>query len=149
MERNSNLRRSFSTADAERLTGVSRDMLHYLCRAGIVVPTTSRRNGQRGHGVLRRYSFTDLVSFKVVRRLTASGVSPMKVKSAIRDLHAMGVSLSNLPSSHVVIFEKSVYQWDGRGSPFRIVDGQQAFGFILDLSSIREELVADIAKMAA
>jgi DNA-binding transcriptional MerR regulator len=149
MEPNSKLRHAFTTSDAERLTGIGRDMLHYLCRTGIVVPTTSRRNGERGHGIVRRYSFTDLVSFKVVRRLTESGVSPTKVKSAIRELHRMGVSLSNLPTSHVVIFEKSVYRWDGRGSPFRVVDGQQAFGFILDLSSIREELVAGIAAMAA
>lgn len=140
---------SWTSADAVRLTGIKRDMLHYLCRSGIVVPTTSRRNGERGHGVIRRYSFTDLISFKVVRRLTASGVSPMKVKKAIRELHGMGVSLHKLPSSHVVILDKSVYQWDGQGSPFRVADGQQAFGFILDLSSIREELVADITRSVA
>ncbi len=124
-------------------------MLHYLCRVGVVVPTLSRKSGARGHGVVRRYSFTDLVSFKVVKQLTESGVSPLKVKQAIRKLHQMGVSLHRLPSSHVVIFEKNVYQWDGLGSPFRVVDGQRAFGFILDLGSIRDELVEAIVRQVA
>lgn len=113
------------------------------------MPSVSRQKGDRGHGVLRRYSFTDLVSFKVVKRLTQSGVSPLKVKSAIQELHRLGVSLHKSPSSHIAIFGKSVYQWDGQGSPFMVGDGQQAFGFILDLSSIREELASDIDRLAA
>jgi len=114
-----------------------------------VVPSASRRDGKRGHGIQRRYSFSDLISFKVVKSLTGSGVSPLRVKGAIRELHGMGVSLTSLPASRLVIFEKSVYKWDGQGDPFRMSDGQQAFGFILDLSTIRDALVADIEKMAA
>lgn len=132
-----------------QLTRLKRDMIHYLCRAGIVTPTLSRSQGKRGHGIERRYSFTDLVSFKVVQKLSASGVQPLKVKTAIKELHHMGVSLNRLPSSHVVIFGKSVYQWNGTGDPFRVVDGQLAFGFILDVSSIRDELISDIKKLAA
>jgi DNA-binding transcriptional MerR regulator len=140
----------FTSAQAVALTGIKKDMLHYLCKAGIVVPSTSRKQGERGHGVRRKYSFADLVSFKVVKKLCESGVSPLKVRNAIRELHAMGVSLSSLPASRVVIFEKSVYKWDDRRKdPFRMSDGQQAFGFILDLSSIRDELVADIKRLAA
>lgn len=149
MEQDSVYKSSWSTAEAVKLCGITRDMLHYLCRTGIVVPSTSRKNGERGHGILRRYSFTDLMSFKVVKRLTESGVSPLKVKHAIRELHRIGVSLHRLPSSHVVIFDKNVYQWDGEGNPFRVSDGQQAFGFIVHLASIRDELVTDIAKQAA
>lgn len=124
-------------------------MLNYLCRVKVVIPTVSRSEGKTGHGVRRRYSFTDLVSFKVVKKLTEFGVSPVKVRTAIRDLHHIGVSLHRLPSSHVVIFEQSVYAWDGKGDPWRVSDGQKAFGFILDLAAIREELVAAIEKKAA
>lgn len=140
---------TFTSAQAVALTGIKKDMLHYLCRVGVVVPTSSRRQGVRGHGILRQYSFTDLVSFKVVKKLCESGVSPLKVKTAIRELHKMGVSLKTLPASRVVIFEQSVYRWDGKGDPFRMSDGPQAFGFILNLSSIRSELVADLKKMAS
>jgi len=141
---------TYSSAQAVALTGIKKDMLHYLCKAGIVVPTSSRKQGLRGHGVHRKYTFTDLVSFKVVKRLCESGVSPLKVNKAIREIHRMGISLSSLPASRVVIFEKSVYKWDDeRADPFRMADGQQAFGFILDLSSIRDELVADIERLAA
>lgn len=139
---------TYSSAQVLQLTGIKKDMLHYLCKVGIVVPTASRRQGKKGHGVLRSYSFTDLVSFKVVKRLCESGVSPLKVKSAIRELHKMNVSLSSLPCSRVVIFEKNVYKWNGKGDPFRVSDGQQAFGFILDLASIRDELVLEMQKLA-
>jgi DNA-binding transcriptional MerR regulator len=141
---------TYSSTQAVQLTGIKKDMLHYLCKVGIVVPTSSRRQGERGHGVRRKYNFTDLVSLKVVKKLCESGVSPLKVKSAIRELHNMGVSLNSLPASRVVIFEKSVYKWDDkRRDPFRMSDGQQAFGFILDLSSVRDELVADIERLVA
>lgn len=140
---------TYSTVEADALTGVGRHMLNYLCRVGVVVPSVSRRQGKRGHGIQRRYSFTDLVSFKVVKKLLDSGVSPVKVRKAIRELHGFGISLHKLPSSHVVIFGDSVYRWDGIGDPFRIVDGQQAFGFVLDVASIRDELIRDIERLAA
>lgn len=124
-------------------------MLNYLCRVGIVVPSASRRQGKRGYGVQRRYSFTDLVSFKVVKKLTASGVSPVKVRKALRELHGLGVSIQKLPSSHVVMFGQSVYEWDGVGDPFRVADGQQAFAFVLDVGRIRAELVSDIERLVA
>ena len=72
----------------------------------------------------------------------------MKVKAAIKELHQMGISVQKLPASRVVIVGKSVYRWD-KGDPFRVIDGQQAFGFILDLGHIKDELVADIARLAA
>ena len=141
---------TYSSAQAVALTGIKKDMLHYLCKAGIVVPSLSRKQGVRGHGVHRKYTFTDLVSFKVVKKLCESGVSPLKVNKAIREIHKMGISLSSLPASRVVIFEKSVYKWDDkRQDPFRMSDGQQAFGFILDLSVLRDELLADIERLAA
>jgi DNA-binding transcriptional MerR regulator len=140
---------SYSTVQATRLTGIKRDMLNYLCKVGIVGPTVSRKKGERGHGTQRRYSFTDLVIFKVVQRLSASGVQPLKVKKAIRQLHAIGISISHLPSSHVVIFDQSVYTWNEGEDPFRMADGQMAFGFIVDVEAIHDELMHDLLQMAA
>lgn len=140
---------TFTSAQAVALTGIKKDMLHYLCKVGVVIPSSSRKQGQRGHGVPRRYAFVDLVSLKVVKKLCESGVSPLKVKAAIRELHKLKVPFSTLPASRVVIFQNSVYQWDGKGDPFRMADGQQAFGFILDLSSIWNELSVDVLKIAA
>lgn len=113
------------------------------------MPSVSRKQGKRGHGVQRRYGFTDLISFKFVKKLLDSGVSPVKVRKAVRELHGFGISLNRLPSSHVVILGDSVYQWNGAGDPFRVVDGQQAFGFILDIASIHAELIRDIERLAA
>ncbi|MGV8898678.1 MAG: MerR family transcriptional regulator [Burkholderiaceae bacterium] len=140
---------TYSSTQAVALTGIKKDMLHYLCKVGVVVPTSSRQRSERGHGVRRKYTFADLISIKVVKKLCESGVSPLKVKGAIRELHKMGGSLSSLPASRVVIFEKNVYKWDEKLDPFRMSDGQQAFGFILDLSLIRDELAADIERLVA
>ena len=139
----------FTTSDAVRLTGIKKDMLNYLCKMQLVVPTLSRRQGTRGHGLERRYSFSDLVAFKVVKQLAASGVQPFKVRKAIRELHAFGISLHKLPASHVIMLGESAYLWNGRGSPFRVVDGQEAFAFVLDVASIRNELIRDIDERVA
>jgi DNA-binding transcriptional MerR regulator len=140
---------SFTTTEAVRLTDIKKDMLNYLCKMQVVVPTVSRRQGKRGHGLERRYSFTDLVVFKVVKRLAASGVQPLKVRKAIREMHSFGISLQRLPASHVVMFGQSAYLWNGKGNPLRIVDGQQAFAFVVDVASIRDELIRDIEVHAA
>lgn len=140
---------SFTTSDAVRLTGIKKDMLNYLCKMQIVVPTVSRRQGRRGHGLARRYSFTDLVVFKVVKQLAASGVQPLKVRKAIRELHAFGVSMNKLPASHIVMVGQSAYLWSGEGDPFRVVDGQTAFGFVLDVGAVRSELIEDLRWLTA
>ena len=139
----------YSTDQVKNVTGISIQMLHYLCRTGLVTPTISRKRGQKGHGVARKYSFADLVICRIIQRLAASGVSPLKVKSAVRELHAMGISMNRLPASRVVIVQKSVYVWDESSDPFRVVDGQQAFGFILDLEIISQELAKELKKIAA
>lgn len=139
----------YTTEQVKTVTGIGTQMLHYLCRTGLVTPTVSRKRGQRGHGVARQYSFADLVICRVIQRLAASGVSPLKVKSAVRELHTMGISIKRLPASRVVIFGKSVYVWDESADPFRVVDGQQAFGFILDLQVISDELTKELEKIAA
>ena len=139
----------YTTQEVRSVTGIGPQMLHYLCRTGLVTPSASRKRGLRGHGIARQYSFGDLVICRVVQGLTASGVSPLKVKSAIRELHAMGISLQRLPAARVVILGKSVYVWDESTDPFRVVDGQQAFGFILDLQTISDELITELDKIAA
>lgn len=115
--------RSFTTADAVSLTGTKKDMLNYLCKMQVVVPTVSRRQGKRGHRKERRYSFTDLAVFKFVKQLAASGVQRLLVGKAIREMRAFGVSLHKLPASHVVMVGQSVYLWNSKGDPFRVVNG--------------------------
>ena len=61
----------------------------------------------------------------------------------------MGITIQRLPAERVVIFGKSVYVWEESSDPFRVIDGQQAFGFILDLQSISDELTKDLEKLAA
>lgn len=67
------------------LTGINKDMLHYLSKEDIVVPTSRRKQGERGYGVRSKYTFTDLVSFKVVKKPYGSVVSSLHDLSFISD----------------------------------------------------------------
>jgi hypothetical protein len=139
----------YASTQAVALTNIKRDMRHYLCKAGMGLPTSRRKQGGRGHGVRRKCTFTGLASVKVVKKLCKSGGSPLKVNKATRQLPDMGVSLSSLSASLVVIFERSVYKCDGRRkAPLRMFDRRQALGFMLDLWSIPDELAADIELLA-
>lgn len=69
---------TYTSAKAVALTGIKKDMLHYLCKEDIVVPTSSRKQGERGHGVHSKYTFTDLVSFKVVKKLVSLSCPPSR-----------------------------------------------------------------------
>lgn len=49
-----------------------------------------------------------------------------------------------------MIFEKSAYKWDEKHEDqLKRPDGRRAFGFILNLLSIRDKLVAGIERLTA
>src|SRR5476651_2308427 len=90
----------FTTARAAKLAGLSKAMLNYLCRNGLVEPSCVCK---RGHGSTRHYSFGDVVALRLVARLSASGVSVLRLKSGLqrlREIHPE-ITLTSVPSKHV------------------------------------------------
>lgn len=115
-------------------------MLNYLCREKIVIPTSS---GSRGHGVPRKYSFGDVVALRLVARLSAAGVSVLRLRRAmqrLRKLHPQ-ITLTSLPGSHVVTDGRDIYIKRERESLERALDGQFAFAFVIELAPLRKEVI--------
>jgi DNA-binding transcriptional MerR regulator len=69
--------RSFSTAEAARLTGLTARQLDHWDRNGFVRPSVKKASG---YGSARRYSFADVVRLRVAARLRASGVGLSRIR---------------------------------------------------------------------
>lgn len=139
------------TADqAAKYTAVSRAMVNYLCRAGLVVPTAKSPQKRRGRGALRCYSFGDLVALRLVAKLCAAGVSPLRLKSGLLSLRKYHpeITLTNLPASHVATDGRDIYLRNGNDALERIVDGQLSFAFVVELKQIQKEVLRKLQKSA-
>jgi DNA-binding transcriptional MerR regulator len=135
----------FDAAKAASITGHTPAMLNYLCRTGIIEPTCSC---VRGHGKARHYSFGDLVALRLVARLAFLGVSPLKLKEGLRALRERHpeITLQTLPASHIVTNGKHLFLRDEGDTLERILDGQLAFAFVIELPKLRDEVASEILK---
>lgn len=136
----------FTVVSAARLSGQSKAMVDYLCRTGIVEPSCSCK---RGHGIARHYSFGDLVALRLVARLAAYGVSPTRLRQDLRALrnHHPEITLTSLPASHIVTDGKRLFLKQEGDTLERILDGQLAFAFVIELPKLREEVVQEMARL--
>lgn len=133
----------FTAAQAASLGGMSLAMVNYLCRNGVVTPTG---RAQRGHGRARQYTFGDLVALRLVAKLSAAGVSPLRMKKGLQGLrkHHPQITLTALPASHVVTNGRELYLYQ-EGCPVeRAFDGQFAFAFVVELATLQREVVAEL-----
>jgi len=117
----------FRAPEAVRIAGISYRQLDYWTRTGLITPSV---NDAHGSGSQRLYSFQDLATLKVIKRLLDTGVSLQRVRKAVEHLNKMrrrphGVTLMS----------------DGNGvyeahSPEAVVDllknGQGVFAISLD-----------------
>jgi DNA-binding transcriptional MerR regulator len=117
----------FRAPEAVRIAGISYRQLDYWTRTGLITPSV---NDAHGSGSQRLYSFQDLATLKVIKRLLDTGVSLQRVRTAVEYLNKMrrrphGVTLMS----------------DGNGvyeahSPEAVVDllknGQGVFAISLD-----------------
>ena len=75
--------RSFSTAEAARLTGLSARQLDHWDRKGFLHPSLEKASG---YGSARRYSFADVVRLRVAARLRANGVGLARIRKCAEAL---------------------------------------------------------------
>jgi DNA-binding transcriptional MerR regulator len=117
----------FRVPDVCRLVGISYRQLDYWARTGLVTPSIRDAHGS---GTQRLYSFQDLVTLRVIKRLLDVGVSLQRVRKAVDYLQEMGQ-----PAAGATLFSdgKGVYQAD---SPEAVVDllrkGQGVFAIAVD-----------------
>jgi DNA-binding transcriptional MerR regulator len=133
----------FTAADAHKITGLSRPMLDYLNREGLLRPSYTKSEGRRGY--IRYYSYRDLAVARMVQRLRETGVELRKLKAAINRLSSPSTwartadpakRLAWLVSDGKEVMLKSE---DGFLDTFR-ADGQRVFTFVVNLDQLESEI---------
>ncbi len=126
----------FTTDDLVRYAKLSRHMVNYLCRYGILEPTLSK---QRRRGLGRKFSYADLLLGRAVATLLAAGVSVIALRRALGTLRRKlkAVPLALFHSRAIAIVGSGVYVSDPGQPPVDLTaNGQLAFHFVLDASQL-------------
>ena len=132
-----------SAKKAAQLAGLTTDMVNYLCRYSIVIPTGSTK---RGRGKARRFTFSDVLLLRVIAKLLVNGVSVLRLRKSLAALQKRGKGPQEILSKRYVATDgrKIYFQNDGVLEIFE--SGQTAFAFVLELGSIRKELTEIIER---
>ncbi|MDO8490461.1 MAG: MerR family transcriptional regulator [Dehalococcoidia bacterium] len=125
-------RQGYTTNQACQMVGVTYRHLDYWARTGLISPSVK---AARGRGSPRLYSFSDLVSLTVVKRLKDSGISIRSIRKSLgfvkANLSSARGSLADLP---LLTNGKTVFVVDGEGR--RPIDtlrgGQMTFALTMD-----------------
>ncbi len=135
---------TFSAKQAATLSGLSFDMINYLGRYGIVSPSGNNRRC-RGHA--RRYLFVDLLLLRIIARLLENGISVLRLRRSLEGLMARDGAASLTFKKFVVTDGYNLFFQDS-GVIELLESGQLSFAFVLELSSLRNE-VSEAVKIHA
>ncbi len=98
------------------LVGISYRQLDYWARTGLITPSIQTAHGS---GTQRRYSFTDIVQLKVVKRLLDAGMSLKRIRSAMEILRVQLESDAPLADVTLLSDGTTIY---AAHSPDEVVD---------------------------
>jgi DNA-binding transcriptional MerR regulator len=132
------IEQGYRAPEAQRIAGITYRQLDYWTRTALVTPSVKDAHGS---GSQRLFSFQDLATLKVIKRLLDTGLTLQQVRKAVNHLATMkkrpyGVTLMS----------------DGKGvyeahSPEAVVDllknGQGVFAISLD--AVWDDLESDVA----
>ncbi|HXF37682.1 MAG TPA: MerR family transcriptional regulator [Actinomycetota bacterium] len=110
-----------------RIVGITYRQLDYWARTGLVRPSI---RDAKGSGTQRLYSFQDLVTLRIIKKLLDTGVSLQRVRKAVEQLRDM-----ERPAHGVTLVSDGtrIYEAD---SPEVLVDllarGQAVFAIAVD-----------------
>ena len=123
------------------IVGITYRQLDYWARTDLLHPSISEA---RGSGSQRRYSYSDLVQLKVIKRLLDSGVSLQAARRAIECLRSSG---DDLASANLVIDDRrSVLAHSGE-EIIDLLKGGQTVLNIVPLGGVVSELEAAITDL--
>ena len=123
------------------IVGITYRQLDYWARTGLLQPSISEA---RGSGSQRRYSYSDLVQLKVIKRLLDSGVSLQAARRAIDCLRSAG---EDLAAANLVIDDRrSVLARTGE-EIIDLLKGGQTVLNIVPLGGVMSELEAAITHL--
>ena len=123
------------------VVGITYRQLDYWARTGLLHPSITEA---RGSGSQRRYSYTDLVQLKVIKRLLDAGVSLQAARKAIDCLRSAG---DDLASANLVTDDRgSVLAYSGE-EIIDLLHGGQTVLNIVPLGGVVSELAAAITDL--
>jgi DNA-binding transcriptional MerR regulator len=122
------------------IVGISYRQLDHWTSTGLVTPSV---RDAEGSGSQRLYGFDDIVQLKVIKRLRDAGVSLQRIRKAIDEVRARGLSLRDLMLAS-----------DSGGNVFAVDDQQQAMDllmsgqgvFFIAIDPVAAEVTREVAK---
>lgn len=123
------------------IVGITYRQLDYWARTGLLHPSISEATGS---GSQRRYSYTDLVQLKVIKRLLDAGLSLQAARKAIACLRSSG---DDLGTANLVIDDgRSVLAYSGE-EIIDLLQGGQTVLNIVPLGRVMSELATAITDL--
>ena len=125
--------------EAARLARLSREMVDYLCRTEVLIPTVP---GARGRGRRRLYSFGDIVMLRALAKLLERGVSVKALRHSLQALrqHHKDITPTSLPAAMLFTDGRVIYFGTKKEVLEELVSGQFAFAFVLELRGLQREV---------
>jgi DNA-binding transcriptional MerR regulator len=132
-----------SAKAAARISGLSADMVNYLCRYKIVVPSGNKR---RGPGIERKYTYSDVLLLRAIAKMLSQGISVLRLKKSLAAFQRRGGTATDIAKRKYFLTDGyNVYFADS--AALELLDsGQMMFAFVLELGSLRNEIDAKIAR---
>lgn len=141
--RTSQVVQHFSAKSAAHISGLTGDMVNYLCRHRIVPPSGTQK---RGRGIARQYTYTDILLLRVISKLLANGVSVLRLRKSLTALQRRGSGSTDILSKRYVVTDGYNVFFQEDGSLELLESGQMAFAFVMELGGIRKDVSTRIER---
>jgi DNA-binding transcriptional MerR regulator len=140
-DRTANVEDGYRGPQVCAIVGITYRQLDYWARTGLLHPSITEATGS---GSQRRYSYTDLVQLKVIKRLLDAGLSLQAARKAIACLRSSG---DDLATANLVIDDgRSVLAYSGE-EIIDLLQGGQTVLNIVPLGRVMSELEAAITDL--
>src|SRR5664279_127052 len=126
------------------LVGITYRQLDYWARQGLLRPSIADATGS---GSQRRYSYSDVLELKVIKRLLDAGLKLQQARQAVDCLRGdLGVDLA---SAQLVLADSRSILARSDGELVELLAGGQGVFNVLPLSGVVSELDAAIVELTA
>jgi len=123
------------------IVGITYRQLDYWARTNLLRPSISEA---RGSGTQRRYSYTDLLQLKVIKRLLDADISLQQARRAIEFLRSSG---DDLASANLVIDKGQTLLVHSDEEVVDLLKGGQGVFNIMSLAGVVSELATAITEL--
>ena len=133
----------YSGTQTATVVGISYRQLDYWARTNLIRPSLSDATGS---GSRRRYSYSDLLELKTIKKLLDAGIKLEQVRKVFEYLREHVAT--DIASAHIVIDGGSVNLYDGEQLIDVLQRGQGVLN-VLSIGGVKDELEADLEPIRA